>query len=104
VVSHNGQECVGEGGMTQIEESIALFGWATVKDANPNRALSYSARQPLKVSRAARELRQNLSDVEVARVYVSSLDPELKNALLCALIGETGIKIVKQSLTEYDHE
>jgi len=90
--------------MTQIEESIALFGWSTVKDANPDRALSYSARQPLNVSRAAKELRQNLSDVELARAFIESLEPDLKNALLCALIGETGIKIVKQHLTEYSYE
>ena len=90
--------------MNQIEESIALFGWATVKDANPNRALSYSARQPREVAIAAKELRQNLSDVEAAKAFIESLEPDLKNALLCALIGETGIKIVKQHLTEYGYE
>ena len=90
--------------MNQIEESIALFGWATVKDANPDRALLYSARQPLNVSRAAKKMRQKLSDVELARAYILTLEPDLKNALLCALIGETGIKIVKQHLTEYSYE
>jgi len=90
--------------MTQLEEAIDLFGWATVKDADSSRAMLYSARQPLNVSRAAKELRKNLSDVELARAYVLSLDSDLKNALLCALIGETGIKIVKQRLTEYSYE
>ena len=90
--------------MSQIEEAINLFGWSTVKDANPDRALSYSAKQPLNVSRAAKELRQKLSNVELARAYLLSLDSDLKNALLCALIGETGIKIVRQRLTEYSYE
>ena len=90
--------------MSQIEEAITLFGWSVVKGADSNRAMLYSARQPLNVSRAARELRQNLSNVQVARAYVVTLEPELKNALLCALIGETGIKIVKQRLTEYSDE
>ena len=90
--------------MSQIEEAITLFGWSTVKGADSSRAMLCSARQPREVAIAARELRQNLADVEVARVYILALDPDLKNALLCALIGETGIKIVKQRLTEYDHD
>ena len=90
--------------MTQLEESIALFGWATVKDADSSRAMLYSARQPREVAITAKELRQNLSDVEAAKAFIESLEPDLKNALLCALIGETGIEIVKQHLTEYGYE
>jgi len=90
--------------MTQLEEAITLFGWSTVKDADSSKAMLYSATQPLEVSRAARDLRQKLSDVQMARDYVLTLDSDLKNALLCALIGETGIKIVKQRLTEYSYE
>jgi hypothetical protein len=90
--------------MTQLEEAISLFGWSVVKDADSSRAVLYSARQPREVAIAARELRQNLSDVKLAKAFIESLEPELKNALLCALIGETGIKVVKQRLTEYSCE
>lgn len=88
--------------MSQIEEAISLFGWATVKEADPSKALLYSDKQPRNVSIAARELRQRLSDVGLAKEFVESLEPELKNALLCALLGETGIEIIRQRITEYD--
>lgn len=88
--------------MTQLEEAITLFGWSSVKGADSARALLYSARHPRDVAIAARELKRKLSDVELAKSFTETLEPELKNALLCALMGDTGIQIINQQFIEID--
>lgn len=81
--------------MGELESATRLFGWVAVRQALDNRKVSqsYSLSYPLSVSKASTELRAKLRESEYAAIaYCHSLDRDLKQCLICCLVGDVSAK------------